>query len=167
MRLKSIHKHPRTGEKVRVTPLNGDEQGRRIQEAIAHRAYEIFERRGGAEWHELEDWCQAESELVRACCCGEMKLNGSVWLGTDASMFEEGTIEIWIAPRRLTICGKPRIENAHAASGERRGEMIYHAVDLPLEVEPSGVASTFHGPSLEIVLRKAQAKPTQTMAAVA
>ena len=96
-----------------------------------------------------------------------MTLNGSLWLGTDASAFEEGTIEIWIAPRRITICGKPWIEKERAASGERCVEMIYHIVNLPLEVDPSGVTATFRGPSLEIVLRKAQAKPAHTMAAVA
>ena len=167
MRPDSTHKHSRTGEKLKLTPLDANEQARRVQEAVARRAYEIFERRGGAAWHELEDWRQAESELVPPCCGGKMTLNGSLWLGTDASTFEEGTIEIWIAPRHITICGKPRIEKERAASGERRAEMIYHAVDLPLEVDPSGVTATFHGPSLEIVLRKAQAKPAQTMAAVA
>ena len=167
MRAKTSHKLSRTGEKVKLTPLNANEQTRRIQEAVARRAYEIFERRGGAAWHELEDWRQAESESVRPFCCGEMTLNGSLWLGTDASAFEEGTIEIWIAPRRITICGKPWIEKERAASGERCVEMIYHIVNLPLEVDPSGVTATFRGPSLEIVLRKAQAKPAHTMAAVA
>jgi hypothetical protein len=167
MMSKITHKNSRIGEKVKVTPLIAGEQGRRIQEAMARRAYEIFERRGGAGWHELEDWCQAESELLRPCSCGEMTLNGSLWLGTDASMFEEGTVEIWVAPRRITICGKPRTEKEREANGERRAEMLYHVVNLPIEVEPSGVTTRFRGRSLEIVLQKAQAKSPHAMAKVA
>jgi hypothetical protein len=32
---------------------------------IAQRAYEIFEARGGEPGHDLDDWLQAESELLR------------------------------------------------------------------------------------------------------
>jgi hypothetical protein len=34
-------------------------------EEIAERAYEIFVARGGQPGHELDDWLQAESELLR------------------------------------------------------------------------------------------------------
>ncbi|PYT69445.1 MAG: DUF2934 domain-containing protein [Acidobacteria bacterium] len=34
------------------------------QEEIARRAYEIYLERGGAPGHELEDWTQAERELL-------------------------------------------------------------------------------------------------------
>ena len=33
------------------------------REAIALRAYEIYQQRGGAPGHELEDWARAEQEL--------------------------------------------------------------------------------------------------------
>lgn len=33
-------------------------------EAIARRAYELYERRGGEGGHEIEDWLQAEVELT-------------------------------------------------------------------------------------------------------
>jgi Protein of unknown function (DUF2934) len=32
---------------------------------IAQRAYEIFQSRGGEPGHDLDDWLQAESELLR------------------------------------------------------------------------------------------------------
>ena len=34
-------------------------------EEIAQRAYEIFVARGGEAGHDLDDWLQAESELLR------------------------------------------------------------------------------------------------------
>jgi hypothetical protein len=171
MRLEAARKHSRAGEKLKVVAVNANEQTRRVQEALARRAYEIFDSRGSASWHELEDWRQAESELVRSRCFGQMSLNGALWVGADAGIFEEGTIEIWVAPRQLTICGKPRVDQVdshrkHIVS-HPGGEMIFHALDLPVEVDPSHVTTTFNGPSLEILLRKAQAKPKQEARAAA
>jgi len=35
-----------------------------LHELIARRAYELFEERGGHPGHDVEDWLQAERELV-------------------------------------------------------------------------------------------------------
>jgi DUF2934 family protein len=165
MRGERAGKHSRAGEEVRVTIMNADEQTRRVQEAVARRAYEIFESRGSASWHELEDWRQAEAELVHPQCSGQMTLDGALWVGTDAAIFEEGTIEIWVAPRQLTICGKPSVDKMDAhrkhIGSHLGGEMIFHALDLPVDVDPSHVAAKFNGPFLEILLRKAQTKARQ------
>jgi hypothetical protein len=37
-----------------------------ITEAIANRAYELFLARGAEHGHDLDDWLQAEQELVEA-----------------------------------------------------------------------------------------------------
>jgi len=134
-----------------------------VQQALARRAYEIFESRGSASWHELEDWRQAESEVMRPRCSGQMTLDGNLWVGTDAASFEEGTIEIWVAPRQVTICGKARVAEESPAS-ERNGprpyrEMIFHVLEPSAEIDPARVTAKFNGPSLEIFLRKAAAKP--------
>ena len=36
-----------------------------VQRAIAHRAFELFEKRGGEHGHDWEDWFRAESEFLR------------------------------------------------------------------------------------------------------
>jgi hypothetical protein len=36
-----------------------------LQERIQKRAYELYEARGATPGHELEDWTQAEAELLR------------------------------------------------------------------------------------------------------
>jgi hypothetical protein len=163
MRPEGAKKHTGAGEKLKVVAVDASEQTRRVQEAVARRAYEIFESRSSASWHELEDWRQAESELVRACCSGQMGLDGTVWVGTDAAVFEGGTIEIWVAPRQLTICGRPGVAKEDPAT-KRSGscpdkEMIFHVLDLSCEVDPSRVTAKINGSSLEILLRKADAGP--------
>ena len=41
-------------------------EGERLREAIARRAYELYQRRGGAHGRDLDDWLQAERELTRS-----------------------------------------------------------------------------------------------------
>lgn len=39
-----------------------------IHNMIARRAYELFEYHGRVLNHEIDDWTQAESELIYPCC---------------------------------------------------------------------------------------------------
>ena len=39
---------------------------REVQEAVSLRAYEIYQSRGGEYGHDLDDWLQAESEVLAA-----------------------------------------------------------------------------------------------------
>ena len=36
-----------------------------LEQAIRHRAYELYLQRGMAHGHDVDDWLQAEAELVR------------------------------------------------------------------------------------------------------
>ena len=162
-------KGAKNGKRVKVTIIEANEQERRMQEAAAHRAYAIFESRGSGSWHELQDWGQAESEMIRPLSCGRTTVGDKLWIGTDARIFEQGAIEIWVAPRKITICGKPRPDKDAQGIGPRSGEeRIFRVLDLCIDVDPSHLTAKLHGPSLEILVRKARAKPRQeAQAAVA
>jgi hypothetical protein len=162
MRIARAVKHFRAGEKVKLAIIDADEQTRRMQEAVAHRAYAIFESRGSAGWHELEDWRQAESDLITPLCCGQMTVGDNLWIGADIAALQEGTIEVWIAPRKITVCGMPcvdKMDDNRKHLGPRPDEeMIFHVRDLTVEIDPFHVTAKVNGPSLEILLKKAQAK---------
>jgi hypothetical protein len=52
--------------RIKMTTDNGSTFAPRPSpEAIARRAYELFEARGGVPGHELEDWLRAEAELAQ------------------------------------------------------------------------------------------------------
>lgn len=161
-------KRAKKGQRVKLTIIDGNEQMRRMREAVAHRAYAIFESRGSGPWHELEDWRQAESELVRPLCCGRMTSGDSLWIGTDARVFEQGTIEIWVAPRKITISGEPGSDkDVHSIGPRSREARIFRVLDLCIDVDPSHMTAKLHGPSLEILVRKARARPRQEASAAA
>jgi HSP20 family molecular chaperone IbpA len=143
-----------------------------MHDAVAHRAYRIFESRGFAPGHEREDWQLAESEIVRPLPCGCLDLDGRMTLTTDASCFERGEITAYIEPHCLTLSGKAcpcrerRKEQTDKA--DLRGEVVFRTLELPVEVDPSGVRTRFNGCMLELSLPKADAtRETQGQAKAA
>jgi hypothetical protein len=124
--------HP---NKVKVMAVNSAEQTRRIEEAVARRAYEVFEQRGGMGWHELEDWGQAELEVRSKLCFSLCTSNDSLLVGFDVARFEEGTVEVWIAPRQVTICGRPIHKQAEGVARSYEGP-VFRSTALPVEIEP-------------------------------
>jgi hypothetical protein len=123
---------------IRVTTVNSAEQARRIDEVIACRAYEIFESRGGAGWHELEDWRQAETDVRSKLCFGRTSSNDSLVVSCDVAGFKEGSVEIWVAPRQMTICGKLlRHKEQVSSSAHAYQGTVIRVIALSAEIEPS------------------------------
>jgi hypothetical protein len=88
-----------------------------------------------------------------------MVVDAGLWIGTDIETFEEGSIEIWISPRRITICGKQNAADKKISTQRsiRPGAIIFQVINLGCEVDPSAVKTKIDGPSLEILLRTVQA----------
>ena len=123
---------------IRVTTMNSAEQIRRIDEVIARRAYEIFESRGSSGWHELEDWRQAETDVRSKLCFGRTSSDDSLVVGCDVAGFKEGSVEIWVAPRQMTICGKSvRHREQVSSSAHAYQGIVFRVIALPSEIEPS------------------------------
>jgi len=159
MKFETSHTRTRENERVNVAAVSAEEQTRRVREAVARRACQIFETHKGTEPRETQDWLRAESEVMHPFCGGRMPINGNVWLGTDPNVFEEGTIELWVAPHQLTVCGQPRAGREGVPGGESapsHAEKIYEVIDLREEVDPSRVTAEVRGSCLEVVMGKAR-----------
>jgi hypothetical protein len=158
MLLQIRDRHCRAGEKVKVMAMDVREQERRVQTEIARRAYEIFKDRGSLSGHELEDWRQAEADVICPSYYGRMVVDAGLWIGTGIEMFEERSIEIWVSAGRITICGKQNADKKISTQRSiRPGAIIFQIICLGCEVDPSAVKTKIDGPSLEILLRTVQA----------
>lgn len=91
-------KHSRAGENIKILAVEASEQTRRVQEEVARRAHEIFESRGSAPGHDVEDWRQAESELVRPCFSGRMTVDSTLWIGTDVAVSRKTRLRFGLHP---------------------------------------------------------------------
>ncbi len=72
----------------RSSPGSGQQIAERhpTHEEVELRAYQIYVERGGAQGNDLEDWLQAESELIeKESDGGQNSRNGRLANGVDAS----------------------------------------------------------------------------------
>ena len=138
---------------VRIFSVDPVEQARRVEEAIARRAYQIFERHGGMGWHELEDWRQAESEVRSKLCFSLSSSDDSLLVGFDVARFEQGSVEVWIAPRQMTIWGRP-IRHQEQSPGAVRSYdgIVFRTIALPVEIEPGRAVANIKRGFVEIRL---------------
>ena len=142
-----------SGPMLNISVVPANDQTARIQGAIARRAF--LPSGPYLPGHELEDWLQAESELVSPLCYGLMTNDEEMLVGTSVAEFKKGTIEIWVSPRLITISGESvgRNEGKQSATAQR-ARLIFRIFRLPVEAEPVAVTAELNGSSLELHLPK-------------
>jgi HSP20 family molecular chaperone IbpA len=154
------------GRHLRIRQVTPEERAAMIRDAVARRVAQNCETRGCEPSHELKDWRQAESEILRTLNCGFLVSDHSIELSTDAASFGEGEIKICLEPRHLTISGmecNSTPETVTEPAGFMPDHSIIRTLELPFEIDPSEVSARFKGRKIEIELPKAYA--TQKAAA--
>lgn len=126
--------------------------------ALARRAYEIFESNGRAFGRDLENWFQAEKELLHPVPVNITESDESFEVKAEVPGFNEKQIEIGVEPRRLTITGKRETKKEEKKGKTVREEScsdeILRMVDLPAEIETDKVTAALRNGVLELTLPK-------------
>jgi len=130
-----------------------------VNEAIARRAYELFEHRGRQPGRDLDDWLQAESELLHSCRHDVRESDEAIVLRAEVpGTFTPEQFQISVEPRRLIIYAEREVATTHADKKETREELARQSVlrvhDLPEEVDPSSSTGTLDGQTLEVRMPK-------------
>jgi len=126
-----------------------------IGDAVARRAYEIFEQRGRTHGRDEDDWRQAESELVFPLVVTVADAGRCLTVEAAVPGFDASDIEICIEPRRVTIAGQRRGGDTPDAAGG--GSRMIRAVELPEDVDTGDVTAAVEEGVVEVTLRKAAA----------
>jgi HSP20 family protein len=132
-----------------------------IQQAIASRAYELFEERGRAHGRDFDDWAAAESELLAAVSIVGNETAEGLEITAEIPGFNEKEIEIAVEPRRVFLSGKaektiaPQSEGALPAG--RQMAMFFRAIDLPTEVDATKAEAHLQAGQLRLSLPKLKA----------
>jgi HSP20 family protein len=156
-------------EAVPVKSLPGSDLFERVRElshAVAHRAFELFNGRGRADGHDLEDWFRAESELLHPVHLDLAESGDAFTVRAEVPGFSAKELEVGVEPHRLTISGKRESSEEHTDKKmiykEQCSNQIYRAIDLPAEVDTSKVTATLKHGVLELSMPKAaKAKKVQ------
>ncbi len=128
-----------------------------LMEAVARRAYEIFERRGRAPGHHEEDWLQAESELLLPVHLELAEAGEYLTIRAPAPGFSACEIEFALEPRRVSIAGTRSGQDAAAQPCR-----FVRIVDLPGDVETENASADFKDGVLALALHKARARRRRT-----
>ena len=130
----------------------------KLSEQISRRAYEIFEQRGKTFGHDLEDWFEAESQILPPFQLRIKETNDALTVEAETPEFSAKELEVSLEPWRLTISGKKE-----AKEEQKKGETIYQeqrtnellrVIDLPAEVDSAKATATLKNRLLEINLPK-------------
>jgi HSP20 family molecular chaperone IbpA len=124
--------------------------------AIARRAFEVFERRGRADGHDLEDWLTAESELLHPLHVDIAEIDQSVMVRAEVPGFTAKDLEVSLEPHRLIIVGRRTSNDEYKTKeilySEHCSNEIFRSIDLPADVDSSKVTATLKDGVLELVM---------------
>ena len=139
-------------EKKEVTPVGFAELKHvlnRVEEtydSIARRAFELFEDSGRTFGHDLEDWFQAEAEVVHPIHINVFESGEALTVQAEVPGFSAKELAVSVEPRRLTITGKREVKAERRTDktiySERCADRILRVVELPAEVDTAKVTAT-------------------------
>jgi hypothetical protein len=156
---------------LKIRPVVGNELKNKIHAAVAWRAYQLYEECGHVFGHDVEDWERAEARVVRPMDCGVLAEDARVCLTADASLFDDGPIEVYVEPRRITLCGYDRsrrpLPTPPGEPPRPRRDWIFRVHDFDVDVDPSTVTARFNGPVMNLYLGKAHPQEAQRLLAMA
>jgi HSP20 family protein len=138
------------------TPTIFDRRVKEIYDATARRAHELFERRGYAHGHHLEDWLRAESELLQPVPIEIIEDDDKLSVRAEVPGFKAKELDIRVEPSRLLIRGRKEEETERktAIYSESQTSEIFRVVNLPLEVNPEKVTAALQDGVLLVSLPK-------------
>lgn len=125
-----------------------------IADAVARRAYDLYERRGREHGHHDDDWRQAESELVFPVAVTVSDAGPCLTIEAAVPGFDAVDVEVCVEPRRVTIAGLRKTGVAPGAAGSM---WMYRAVELPEDVSVCDVIAAVEEGVVAVTLRKAGA----------
>lgn len=130
-----------------------------IFDSISRRAYEIFEGSGYAPGRELDNWFQAERELLHPVHIQVNESENALEIQAEVPGFSEKELEVSVEPQRLVISGKRETKTEgkkeKAVYSEFCSDQILRVVDLPAEVETDKAVANLKNGVLELRLPKA------------
>ena len=142
-----------------VSPADIYNRMHQLSDSIARRAFEIFERNGRIFGRDLDDWLQAESELLQPVRIEMAESPKDLIVRAEVPGFTAKDLEVCLEPHRLTITGKRETKEEHrddkTSHTEHFWENVLRVVDLPLAVDAEKATGTIQDGVLEIKMPKA------------
>jgi len=133
----------------------------RLYDTISRRAFELFEKDGRVDGHDLRHWLEAEREFLHPVHIHMEETDAEFVVRAELPGFTASDIEVSVEPRRVTITGKreSKQENktGNAIYMEQCSDEVFRTMVLSSEVNTTKVTATLKDGVLNIQLPKAAA----------
>lgn len=158
--MKAVLTHKKKGIPVHPKePSTFTEEVTQLFNKIEKRAYELFEGRGREDGRDLDDWFNAESELLNPVPLEIIKEEKQLKIRAEVPGFKAEELEINLEPSMLTIKGSQKKEAEKKEKGavysETHEKQIFRQVTLPVNVVPEDADANLKEGVLEISVPKA------------
>ena len=123
------------------------DQMQEMQDRIMRRAYEIFEQNGSMFGRDLENWTQAERELLWKPAFELSEKDGRFQLEAAVSGVDPKDIDIEVTPEDIIVKGKAQHEHKEQKGlvhyCEFQSGQMFRAIHLPKKIDPNRVKAEF------------------------
>ena len=120
-----------------------------VKQRIERRAYENFLRRGSVYGHELDDWLNAERELIIKPVPIVRAHGEDIFVEMLLPEIDLPNLTVHVAPSQLVISSDP----------DQDGLQLCQMIDLPLEISLDGVDAEQLHHTLHVTAAVAQPQP--------
>jgi HSP20 family protein len=132
----------------------------RLNDAIARRAYELFERDGRVDGLDVEHWLEAEKDFLIPIQTNMEEKDSEFVVRAEVPGFTANDLEVNVEPRRVTITGKREFKQETKECSEESSNEIFRSLALPSDANASKVTATLKDGVLEVKIPKAETKKT-------
>ena len=137
------------------------EEFERAYDAVARRAFEIFESSGRSVGHDLEHWFKAESELIHPLRVNLSESESAFAIQAEVPGFTTKDLRAEIEGQKLVVSGK-RETNAEQKKGkqiyrEHSSNEILRIIELPGPVDAAKATASLKNGMLELQIPKSNA----------
>ena len=143
-----------------------------MHDRIMRRAYEIFDANGQISGTDLDDWLQAERELVWKPSIELEEKDNEFWLRIGVPGIDPKNIDIEVTPEDILV--KAELSQEHK---EKKGKVhvsefasrnLFRAIHLPKRIDPEKVRAEFKNGMLSLkaeIVEEARTKKIQVAVA--
>ena len=140
-----------------------------VYDAIARRAFELFEGDGAVDGRALDHWFKAEAEMLHPAHVRIRESDDAITVDAEVPGFNANELQVSLEPRRLIISGKRQSKREgkkdNVVYSERCSSELLRSVELPAEVNVSRAAATVNDGVLELNVAKASAAKSVSLQA--
>jgi HSP20 family protein len=157
--------HKVKDQDLNALPIKG------LLEYVRHRAFELFERRGSECGHEIEDWLQAEREVLGSRAAEMTENDKKYEFQIALAGFDTKEVEVTAKPSEITVHAQTKsekeTEESNVVGREFGSKDVYRRFEIAQPINVDKTTATLDKGILRITAPKAGANVKPMVAAAA